>query len=115
MKRISRLLLTFGVVLTLPQLCPAAPAEDPCREKGVIVKNLTTRDLWITKDGGDCYLWDENKTFSIKPEEKVGIFSDLICKTRYCENVGSYIDYRSFDANGDCVIRVLPGCNLSDI
>lgn len=93
----------------------AVRQDDPCREKGLIIKNLTTRGLWFKRDGGDCYLWDENKIFSIKADEKFEIFSDLVCETLYCENVRHYRDYRSFDTDGDCAIRVLPGCRLSDM
>ncbi len=112
-----RVLLFFvlGFVLTFPRFSSAGEIQDQCKERGIIVKNLTTRDLWFKRDGGECYLWDENKTFAVRAGERVEIFSDLVCETRYCENIRSYEDYRAFDTNGDCSIRVLPACSLSDI
>lgn len=104
---------SLAVLFAAPSF--ASQLEDPCKEKGMIVKNLTTRDLWYKMEGGPCYYWDENKTFVIRPGEKIGIFSDLVCKTQYCRHDPEYKDYRSVDSNGDCAAAVLPGCRLSDI
>jgi hypothetical protein len=93
----------------------AAAKDDPCKEEGIIVKNLSTRDLWYRKDGGPCFYWDKNKTFVIRPGEKIEIFSDLVCRTNYCKDNPSYKDYRNVDSNGNCAVAIHPGCKISDM
>lgn len=53
--------------------------------------------------------------FSMYPEDTVGVYSDLTCQTLYCGVEHMFHDYRSVDANNDCRVRILPGCNLSDM
>lgn len=115
--RIVIIVITALSLFVLPFATPsfAAKKDDPCREKGIIVKNLTTRDLWYKHNGGACTIWVKDHIFVIKPDETVDIFSDLICKTKYCKDDLNYEAYRTFDVNGDCRIRILPGCNISDM
>ncbi|MBE0426803.1 MAG: hypothetical protein IBX72_09170 [Nitrospirae bacterium] len=92
----------------------AVAEEDPCREEGIVVKNLTLTSLWFKRDGGDCYIWQRNKIFVIRPQDNIEIFSDLTCETKYCNDL-TYKDYKSFDEDGNCRVRILTGCTLSDM
>jgi hypothetical protein len=60
--------------------------EDLCLDVGVVVRNITTIDLWYKKNGGDCVKWKQNKIFLIRTDEKLTLFSDLICETKYCDD-----------------------------
>jgi len=93
----------------------SAEGKDPCGREGIIVKNMTMIDLWYRKDGGNCTIWIHNHIFRIKPKDIIEISSDLTCKKKYCKNPPTYRDYRSSDTNGDCSVRILPDCNLSDM
>ncbi|MEW6571709.1 MAG: hypothetical protein AB1390_11165 [Nitrospirota bacterium] len=108
-----RIIFVVGL-LTLSGSVPAV-AEDPCENEGLVVKNLSFTNLWYTKSDGSCTIWQRDHIFTIKPNDKVQIFSDLICKTSYCGSQPAYDDYRSMDADGDCRVRILPGCTISDM
>ena len=110
----------FGISITLLIFALfAAPlsaeAEDLCSGEGIIVKNMTMLDLWYKKNGGSCTIWIHEHIFRIKPKDNIEIFSDLTCKKKYCKNNPTYRDYKSLDTNGDCSVRILPDCNLSDM
>jgi hypothetical protein len=92
-----------------------AETKDTCSEGGIIVRNMTMLDRWYKKNDGACTIWRHNHMFTSKPEDKFEIFSDLACKTSYCAGNPAYTDYKSVDANGDCRVRILPDCNLSDM
>jgi hypothetical protein len=89
--------------------------EDPCREEGIVVKNLTMLDLWYKKNDSECTIWIHNHIIRIKPEDKADIFSDMICRTSYCKANPTYKGYKSLDKNRNCRVRILPRCNLSDM
>jgi len=89
--------------------------KDPCQESGIVVKNLDVKNLWYKKDDGACFLWKRNHIFTIKPGETVDIFSDLTCETFYCNENPKYQTYKSFDADNNCRVRILPGCAISDM
>ena len=55
-----------------------------------------------------------NYSFTIKPEEDIGLFSDMVCEKPYGPKRTNQ-DYKSYDANGDCRVKILPGSELSDI
>jgi hypothetical protein len=93
----------------------SAGAKDLCGQAGIIVKNMTMIDLWYKKNGGNCTILIHEHIFRIKPKDDIEIFSDLACKKNYCNNTPTYRDYKSLDANGDCSVRILPSCNLSDM
>lgn len=93
----------------------AATKEDPCEREGIVVKNLTMLDLWHKKNNSECFILIHNHIFRIKPEDTVDIFSDLACNKLYCKDNPTYKDYKSFDTNGDCRVRILPDCTLSDM
>ena len=110
---LSALVLLASVAVSVQ--FSAAGENDPCREKGMIVKNLTTRDLWRKGSDGKCYLWNDNHVLVIRQGDQVSIFSDLICRSPYCGNDPTYEDYKAVDKNGNCAVRILPGCTLSDM
>ncbi len=93
----------------------AESKEDICAKTGIIVKNMTMLDLWYKRNGGECTIWIHNHLLEIGPEDTIEIFSDLICKTYYCSVNPTYKIYKSIDKDGNCRVRILPDCNLSDI
>jgi hypothetical protein len=109
----------FAVFIAIVFLFCATPlsavAKDPCGEEGIIVKNLTTINLWYKKNNGDCTIWRNNHIFRIRPEDSVEIFSDLACSKLYCGDNPTYEKYKSLDVNSNCAVRILPLCNLSDM
>jgi len=109
---ILQILVTM--VLLLPPLLAAAD-EDPCREEGIYVRNLTGINIWYTRDGGPCTIWSDDHILKIKPEETLLIYRDMICQTEYCPKNPTYDDYKSLDADLNCRVRILPSCNLSDM
>jgi hypothetical protein len=117
MKRDAYIAIFFTFTLFAIFAIPlsAATREDRCSEEGIIVKNLTTLDLWYKKNSGVCSMWKRNHIFRIKPGDRMEIFSDLSCGTLYCGHNPRYKDYRSLDTNGDCRVRILPRCNISDM
>jgi hypothetical protein len=108
----------FVVLFVIICLCAAplsATAEDRCSDEGIIVKNLTTLNLWYKKNSGSCTIWRNNHIFRISPKDSVEIFSDLACSKFYCEDNPTYEKYKSLDVNSNCAVRILPLCNLSDM
>jgi hypothetical protein len=93
----------------------SAAAADPCAAEGIIVKNMTMINLWYRKDNGDCFIWRHNHMFRITPGDTIKIFSDLTCETLYCRRNPTYRDYKFIDGDGNCAVRILPDCNLSDM
>jgi len=93
----------------------SAETADPCGEQGVIVRNSTMLDLWYKRNGGACTIWIHEHIFVIQPKDTVEIFSDLNCERLYCPNNPTYSDYRSFDTNGNCGVKILPNCSISDM
>jgi hypothetical protein len=92
-----------------------AITKDRCGEEGIVVKNLTTINLWYKKNSGDCTIWRKNHIFRIGPEDTIEIFSDLACSNLYCEDNPTYKKYKALDVNSNCGVRILPLCNLSDM
>jgi hypothetical protein len=106
----------FVVIICL--LCGAplrAVTEDRCGEEGIVVKNMTMLDLWYKKNSGSCMIWRKNHIFRIMAEDTVEIFSDLTCSRLYCQDNPTYEKFKSLDLNGNCAVRILPICNLSDM
>ena len=106
---ISLIIISIAVPLL------AATEKDQCREEGIMVRNATTLDLWYKKNGGECFIWTHEHLFTIKPEDRMDIFSDLNCQTFYCANNPNYKDYKSVNATGKCRVKILPNCTLSDM
>jgi len=111
----QKILSTLAVIaLTLIPLLALAD-EDPCREMGIYIGNQTMLDVWYTRNGGPCTIWVDSHILIIKPEDTLIIYRDMICKTDYCPKNPTYDVYKSFDANQNCRVRILPNCTLSDM
>ncbi len=109
--------IIFSVFLLISLLTNpfwAFAEEDACAEKGILVKNMTTFNLWSRVDQGACYIYQKNKFVRVLPGEKIGIFSDLVCLTSHCDDF-TYEKFLSSDGNGDCRVRINPGCEVSDL
>ena len=93
----------------------ASANEDPCREKGIYIGNQTMLDVWYTRDGGPCTIWNHGHILIIKPEDALIIYRDMTCKTEYCSKNPTYDVYKSVDAGQNCRVKILPDCTLSDM
>jgi hypothetical protein len=107
------LLLLLCCLVPAGFVCFAAD-EDPCNDQGITVKNLSSKEIWYKRKDGACAILKENYFFVIKPQEEIRLFSDLVCETQYCPAC-TYADYKSYDADGNCRVRILPGNTLSDM
>jgi hypothetical protein len=105
----------FFVTMTSAAPLFAAGKDDPCGGEGIVVRNATMLDLWYEKDGGQCTIWSHEHLITIKPEDRTEIFSGMDCAALYCNNNPTYKEYRSVDTNGNCRVRILPACSLSDM
>ena len=101
------------IALTLIPLLALAD-EGTCRETGIYIANQTM-DLWYARNGGACTIFATGHLIIIKPEDTLIIYRDMICKTEYCSKNPTYDVYKSFDANQNCRVRILPDCALSDM
>jgi len=88
--------------------------EDPCKDQGITVRNLSFKEIWYKRQVGSCIILKRNYSFTIKPEEEIRLFSDSVCETPYCPAC-TYSDYKSYDADGDCRVKILPENTLSDM
>ena len=91
-----------------------AKDEDPCKDQGITVKNLSFKEIWYKLKGSSCIVLKRHNTFTIKPAEEIRLFSDIVCETPYCP-ASIYTDYKSYDVNSDCGIRILPHNTLADM
>lgn len=108
------LLALFATALSVEPLYVTAD-DDPCSDNGIVVRNATMLDLWYKKNDGACSIWTHEHRFAIRPKDAIKIYSDMDCKTLYCPENPTYKDYKSLDTNGNCGVRILPSCNLSDM
>jgi hypothetical protein len=88
--------------------------EDPCKDKGIMVRNLSFKEIWYIRKGGSCTNLKRNYSFTIKPEEEIRLFTDMVCETPYCPDC-RYSDFKLYDANRDCRVKLLPENTLSDM
>jgi hypothetical protein len=88
--------------------------EDPCKDQGITVRNLSLKEIWYKRQGDSCIILKRNYSFIIKPGEEIKLFSDSVCEMPYCPAC-TYTDYKSYDANGDCRVKILPENTLSDM
>jgi hypothetical protein len=82
---------------------------------GIYIGNQTMLDVWYTRDGGSCTMWNHGHILIVKPEDKLVIYSDMICETKYCSKNPTYDVLKSLDLNQNCRVRILPDCILSDM
>jgi len=107
--------LTALFLFLFSTLSPSFAAdEDSCKDQGITVRNLSFKEIWYKRQGGSCIILKRNYSFTIKPEKEIRLFSDNVCETPYCPAC-SYSDYKSYDANGDCRVKILPEKTLSDM
>jgi hypothetical protein len=114
-KNIIYLLLAVFSISLLIVPVSSLSEEDSCKETGIVVKNLTLKNLWYKKGDDACFLWRQNYMFTIHPGETIGVYSDLTCKKLYCGVEHTFYDYKAIDSDNNCRVRILSGCNLSDM
>jgi hypothetical protein len=115
MKKILFIPLTALFLFLFSTMSPGFAAdEDSCKDQGITVKNLSFKEIWYMRKGSSCTILKRNYSFTIKPEEEIRLFTDMVCETPYCPAC-TYADYKSYDANGDCRVRILPENTLSDM
>lgn len=110
---LSTLLAFFFLLSSFLSVCIAADG-DLCAGQGVTVRNLSLDDLWLMREGSDCVMLKRNYSFVLQPATSAGVFSDMLCTKQFCPLLG-YRDYRSYDADGNCRVKILPGCALADM
>ena len=94
----------------------ASADEDPCREMGIYIGNQTMLDVWYTRNGGPCTLWNRHgHLIIVKPDDRLILCRDMTCSTEYCPMNLTYDLFKSLDANQNCRVRILPDCTLSDM
>jgi hypothetical protein len=91
-----------------------AEEGDTCADQGITVRNHSLDDKWYKRQEGQCTLLKRDYSFTIKPQENVGVFLDMVCETPFCPSL-KYADYKSSDENRDCRVKILPGCAISDM
>lgn len=104
--------LTIAIVFTTT--VPAFAEGNNCTNKEISVSNQVAVNLWYKRDGGNCSLLNKHNIFLVFPGEGFQIYSDSTCKTKYCSGL-IHEDFKSFDRDGDCRVRILTGCILSDM
>jgi hypothetical protein len=116
--RIKLLLLIFLATVLLFLVLTRVPCfagdEDPCKDQGITVRNLSFKEIWYKQKDGDCTILKRNYSFNIKPNDEIRLFSDMVCETPYCPAC-KYSDYKAYDANNDCRVKILPVNALADI
>jgi hypothetical protein len=107
------LVTSFLFLFCMISVCFTAD-EDPCKDQGITVRNLSYKDIWYKREGGSCTIVKRNYSFTMKPEEEISLFSDSVCQTPYCPEC-TYTYLKAYDANGDCRVKILPDNTISDI
>jgi len=115
MGKTSYIAIFIILVIAFSAIPLSAETGDSCSEQGIIVRNSTMLDLWYKRNGGPCTILIHEHIFVIQPKDTVEIFSDNVCERPYCSENPDYSAYRSVDTNGNCGVKILPGCNISDM
>jgi hypothetical protein len=115
MERKSYIAIFFVLLIALYAVPLYAGTAERCSEQGITVRNSTMLDLWYKRSGGSCTIWIHEHMFVIQPGETLALFSDLNCEKPYCSENPDYSVYRSADINGNCGVKILPYCNISDM
>ena len=106
--------MVIALALTLFPLL-ASGDEDPCRKTGVCILNMIQVGSWVRLNEGPCTIWHRHYLMPVKPEDVLIIYSDSECKTEYYSKIPTYNDYKSFDANQDCRVKILPDRTIDDL
>lgn len=107
-------LIIFSIFLVFTNIHCVGADEDPCKDQGITVKNLSWTEMWYKRKDSTCSILKRNYFFVIKPGEEIRLFSDMACEKPYCPAC-TYTDYKTFDTDGNCRVRILPGSTLSDM
>lgn len=108
-------IFTFMVIALILFPLLASADEDPCRGMGIYIGNQTALDIWYTRNGGPCTIWQHGHILITKPEDTLIIYKDMVCKTEYCSTNLTYDIFKSIDENQNCRVRILSDCTLSDM
>lgn len=108
------LFISISVAFDAAHLSAAVNAAH-CKKEGVAVRNLTLVDRWYRKNEGDCSLLRQYYSFVVGPDDTVEIFQNMTCETPYCKDKLGYEDFRRIDENGNCRVRIILDCDLSDM
>ena len=113
----QRMLSAFMVIALALTLFPllASADEDPCRKTGICILNMIQLGSWVRRNEGPCSIWHRNYLMPVKPGDVLIIYSDMECQKEYYSKTPAYEDYKSFDANQDCKVRILFDGTLSDL
>jgi hypothetical protein len=106
--------MVIALALTLFPLL-ASGDEDSCRKTGVCILNMIQLGSWVRLNEGPCTIWHRHYLMPIKPGDVLIIYSDIECKTEYYSKNPTYDDYKSFDANQDCRVKILPDRTIDDL
>jgi hypothetical protein len=106
-------LVLFLCCFTILSVCDAA-GEDPCADQGITVRNLSLDNKWYKSQGDQCIPLKRNYSFTIHPKENIGVFLDMVCETQFCPSL-TYTDYKLSDKDGNCRVKILPGCVIADM
>jgi len=113
-KYLSISLIAFFLFLFFIMTPGFAADEDTCKDQGITVRNLSFKEIWYKRQGSSCTILKRNYSFTIKLEEEIRLFSDMVCETPYCPAC-TYPDFKSYDADGNCRVKILPENILSDM
>jgi len=113
----KKILLLSALIMIGMALFPfrVMAGEASCLESGMTVSNQTMRDLWVTGNGGRCFLWKNHHLFKLNPGATVVIYRDMNCQTEYCPMSITFDNLILIDLDQNCRVRILPDCNLSDM
>ena len=113
----QRMLFAFMVIALALTLFPllASADEDPCRKTGICILNMIQLGSWVRRNEGPCSIWHRNYLMPVKPGDVLIIYSDMECQKEYYSKTPAYEDYKSFDANQDCRVKILPDRTIEDL
>ena len=113
----QRMLSAFMVIALALTLFPllASADEDPCRKTGICILNMIQLGSWVRRNEGPCSIWHRNYLMPVKPGDVLIIYSDMECQKEYYSKTPAYEDYKSFDANQDCRVKILPDRTIEDL
>jgi len=115
--RFQGMFSVFAVIALTLTLFPllASADEDPCRKTGICILNMIQLGSWVRRNDGPCTIWHRNYLMPVKPGDVLIIYSDSECKKEYYSNNPTYDDYKSFDANQDCRVKILSDRTIDDL
>ena len=114
-RKVIILILTTICLIIFPAISECAMSEEnSCEQQGIVVRNLHTAPLWYKMNDGNCVKWRRSHLFTINTQDTLEIFSDM-CTSLFCSAPLSFADLKSYDTDGNCRVRILRGCSISDM